>query len=390
MSSATIHHRRKETSPTKGETSESIVHPKVCPLDSKNGPLSKVSPESTPSGRVTWANAAFYVLSGCSQPLILALCKNAGLADSSCQIYMFFYALGPTIGSVPLIFEKTKWPSWKTIMKAAGICFFDIFCTVANYTGASKAGPTLFSIVYSSVTIWTAVFSQILLDRRMRRGQWLAVMAVFGGLVLTATDSQELGEDVMLGLILISIGSAMHAMTYILSEGIMTVSEETLSVRQNNAIQSSVAATTLLLWQILYTLPRWEEKIGAPMQASGTSTLQALGILLLFSASNLVHSSTFFHTLRHFPGGSTSAGVMKGLQAVMVFVITHFAYCGLFGGPEMCFSKAKFLSLVTVSGGVMGYGVATSYYSSLKPAFGAGKSSEPKKGILAVDTDHVA
>jgi len=55
---------------------------------------------------------------------------------------------------------------------------------------------------------------------------------------------------------------------------------------------------------------------------------------------------------------------MKGLQAALVFVATHFAYCGRIGGDEMCFSKTKFVSLLTVSGGVMGYGVATSYYSS--------------------------
>ena len=82
-------------------------------------------------------------------------------------------------------------------------------------------------------------------------------------------------------------------------------------------------------------------------------------ILLGFAAANLVHAVTFFHTLRYYPGGATSAGVMKGLQAVLVFVFTHVVYCGRMGGEEMCFTKGKFLSLVTVTGGVLGYGVAT-------------------------------
>ena len=37
------------------------------------------------------------------------------------------------------------------------------------------AGPTLFAIIYSSVTIWTALLSRGLLGRRMSPEQWLAV-----------------------------------------------------------------------------------------------------------------------------------------------------------------------------------------------------------------------
>ena len=50
---------------------------------------------------------------------------------------------------------------------------------------------------------------------------------------------------------------------------------------------------------------------------------------------------------------------MKGLQAVLVFVFTHFVYCGHMGGEEMCFTRGKFMSLITVTGGVIGYGIAT-------------------------------
>jgi hypothetical protein len=37
---------------------------------------------------ITYTNAGFYVLSGCSQPLIMTLLKEAGIADPSCQSYM--------------------------------------------------------------------------------------------------------------------------------------------------------------------------------------------------------------------------------------------------------------------------------------------------------------
>ena len=323
-------------------------------------PCSEVGPPP-PLTSFTTANAGFYVLSGCSQPLIMTLCKNAGIADPRCQLYMVFYYLGPA--SVIFSFigrqQQVHWPSSRTILKGCGIALFDIAATAMNYTGASLAGPTIFAIVYSSVTVWTALFSLLFLGRFMNGWQWTSVIIVFGGLTLTASDSLQLGDAVANGLVLVTIGSAMHALTYVMSEGIMTGSDERLSVRQNCAVQGIVACSCFLLWQLIYTIPRFYERILVPMRATETNGVHAFGILLLFGFANLVHATTFFHTLRHFPGGATSAGVMKGLQAVLVFVFTHIAYCGRTGSEEMCFTRAKFLSLVTVVGGVVGYGVAT-------------------------------
>lgn len=139
----------------------------------------------------------------------------------------------------------------------------------------------------------------------------------------------------------------------------MTVGEHRLTIKQNCAIQGSVATCAFTIWQLVYTLPNFDDKIWTPMQAADTTIKYALLLLGAFSLSNTVHAMTFFHTLRHFPGGATSAGVMKGLQAVLVFLFTHFAYCGRTGGEEMCFTYSKFLSLVTVTGGIVGYGIAT-------------------------------
>ena len=110
---------------------------------------------------------------------------------------------------------------------------------------------------------------------------------------------------------------------------------------------------------MIYSVPHREEVLLEPMQEAGTTFWVALGILMWFAVANLVHSITFYETLVHYPGGSTSTGVFKGLQATLVFVVTHVAFCGRTGGDEMCFSNAKFVSLVTVVGGVIWYGTAT-------------------------------
>lgn len=301
--------------------------------------------------------AVFYVLSGCSQPLIVTLLKEAGLADSKCQLYMLFYYLMPALFNFPLLLteRETSWPSRYAVMKACGVVLWDIGSTILNYTGASMAGPTIFGIIYSSVTIWTAVFSQIFLGRKMNHWQWTNVLIVFAGLLITATDSVNTGNNVFKGSCFVIFGSLMHGLTYVMTEAVMTVGEKRLTIVQNNFVQASVASFLFLWWQFLYTVPHYDELIRKPMHDAGTTIGYGSFLLLAFGASNIVHWITFLHIVYHFPGGSTSAGVMKGLQAVCVFFFTSLLYCNRIGGTEMCFSKSKFISLVTVTGGVFGY-----------------------------------
>ena len=94
--------------------------------------------------------------------------RQASLADPECQLYMLFYYLGTASAIFLIIFEKdVSWPSSRAIFETCGIALFDIIAQMMNYTGASMAGPTIFAIVYSSVTAWAALYSQLILGRRM-------------------------------------------------------------------------------------------------------------------------------------------------------------------------------------------------------------------------------
>ena len=225
------------------------------------------------------------------------------------------------------------------------------------------AGPALFGIIYSSVTIWAALYSRLILGRKMNPYQWMAALCVCCGLTLTANGSSSLGPSVSRGIMMVFLGSSMHGLSYVLSEVIMNNSDEEakrgLTIEQNCAVQGLTASVSFLAWQLVYTVPNAATKLWRPMEAAGTTMSMALGLLFLFAAVNFLHSMTFYHTLRHLSGGATSAGIFKGLQAVLVFGWTHLAYCGRIGGTEMCFSVQKLESLVIVAAGVLSYGYAT-------------------------------
>lgn len=421
--------------------------------------------EHQPSMSWVMMNAVLYVLSGVTQPILMAYASHAGLANPKCQLYMLFYYIGPAsvaftlrcrrrtkqkkeetkndsmqqllsndsngndvaqnnngqcsnstsygATSKPIIphnhngnnsssishvdddYEWDKqeedriWPSSKPLIcKGIAIALFDILAQSMCYTGNNFAGPTIFSIIYSSVTIWAAIFSKILLSRSLARRQWMGVGLVVVGLSLTAMDSLAMGRNVFIGACLILIGSLFHGLTYVMCEKIMTPSTsldattvpieaddgvslpptktkytrqepQHLSIRANCAIQGIVAMLAFLLWQLFYTLPRLEPLILTPMADAGTTPLHALTILGTISLANLLHSATFFTTLKHYPGGATSAGVMKGLQAVLVFAASAMILCGRWGGMEMCWSSSKGVSLVVVVCGIMLYAMFT-------------------------------
>ena len=152
--------------------------------DAPSIPAQQISNKGSkpPAVATTMLLASLYVLSGVTQPLIMTLAKEAGLADPPCQVYMLFYYQGPA--SVVLILLSSKdtiWPSKKTLHKALLIACCDLVSQTINYTGSSMAGPTNFGIVYSSIAVWTAVFSRILLKRTLALWQWMGVLTVFCG-----------------------------------------------------------------------------------------------------------------------------------------------------------------------------------------------------------------
>ena len=332
------------------------------------------------------------------------------------------------------------WPSRPLLVyKASCIALFDIFAQSMVYAGNNLAGPTIFSIIYSSVTIWAALYSKLLLDRSLSTMQWMGVFCVVSGLSLAALDSKSMGGNVFLGAVLIVVGTSGHGLTYVFSEKIMTTTttkdedkkkngestmatlsstastssstrtasstrsgtddaadhhrnhgnaqqppiregsssrlrlrqrrdhhhrrrrdddddrgDDIISVRANCAIQGLVASSVLFAWQLVYTLPNIRTLILLPMSKAGTSPPQALLVLSAISLSNLLHSATFFVALKHLAGGATSAGVLKGLQAVLVFAASSALLCGRWEGTgeEMCWSASKLVSLSVVLCGI--------------------------------------
>lgn len=360
-----------------------LIHRKESkkPLQKTVIDMIELSKNISIAANIHYIIAIIYIISGAIQPLLMTLVKEIGLGDSTCQIYMLMYYLGPSLVGVTVC-KTREIPSNITLIKASLIAVIDIVAQTINYTGAIKSGPTIFAIIYSSVTIWTAIFSRIFLSRYLSSTQWIGVFVVFFGLGITSTNSVSVGPEVFFGAILVLFGSAIHALTYVLSEALM-VQGERLTIQMNCAFQGAVACLLYFSWQMIYTRTHFHDLILVPMQESGTEIKKALCVMFSLSVTNLVHALSFFYTLKNFPGGSTSAGVMKGLQAVLVFILTSLIYCQSIGGKEMCFSTMNFLSLLVVITGVFIFIISTARRREY------GTMSVDKSSYTQLDSDSV-
>jgi hypothetical protein len=115
----------------------------------------------------------------------------------------------------------------------------------------------------------------------------------------------------------------------------------------------------LLAWQFKIDVRPAAHTTAHTRAHDGNEYHPAVRILGIFRQllSNLFHSIAFFVTLKHLAGGTTSAGVLKGLQAVLVFCASSIFLCGRWDGDggEMCWSASKLVSLAVVLCGIMLY-----------------------------------
>ena len=435
--------------------------------------------------------ASLYVLSGVCQPLLLTVGKTLGVADPSAQLYLLFYYLGPSLwifqvmnccascygwrsGRRVVPRRQPPWPRRSVCLRAIGLAVVDGLAQGLNYTGSTLAGPTLFAIVYSSVTVWTAVWARLILHRRLSLLQWMAVAWVFLGLTVTAWDSVGASGDsegqqgetaepphsestaaaihevattarlvpdsssarlvhshhtpsgsnskdhdhsaVVQGTVLVLIGSALHAGIYVWNEALLkgrpsssssstkpltvnsgsnhthtTTSSTTptrrdvLTVPQNTVLQCGTNTLLMALWQCLYTIPHWQTAVVEPIHEQATRHgmnegndwsvwyTWAVVWLMVFAATNWLHATCFFYTIQNYKGGSVTAGVLKGLQAVLVFGAAHVVYCQDDNDDDenndepwwnvsqsaVCFSPRKAASLVLVVTGVACFALVT-------------------------------
>lgn len=293
------------------------------------------------------------ISTGVSQPLLMSQLRFAGLADPRCQFYVVPYYFGMACTGVLMMCNPTPRLRTLPLARSALIACVGFVAQTLNWTGNMFAGSAIFAVIYSSVTIWAALLSRVLMQRILTAWQWCGILTVFFGLAITGIEAKNQGDRIFLGASMVTVGAILHALSHSLSE-FVSVRGPRIPPYVNSCVQGMVCLVLIGSWQCTYTASNWE-KISEPMEEAGTSWSYACLLLGAVAAGNLVHAATFFYLLTSI--GVVSTGVLKSLQAVAVFCLSHFLYCER--DESQCFTPVKGVSLVTVACGILCYVVAT-------------------------------
>lgn len=246
---------------------------------------------------------AVFIMTGMVVPLIITVIAMNGGADRT----TFLIALPSCIGMSMSIFAN--WESrdkgkirWKFIILAACI---DMFASIMNLNGLIFAGSALYTMVSSSMTVYIAVFSYFIFGRRLHVGQVFGIAVLILGLSTAAIGAQSDGKDVLLGVLMVFIGSATHAVGYIISEYLLVCAKDPISPEMLCCLLGSAGGGINLAWQIVYTAPRYQALVVDEIaENNGSGSVVLIGYILLALLS-LVHSLCFFNLIGII--GSTSS-----------------------------------------------------------------------------------
>jgi drug/metabolite transporter (DMT)-like permease len=288
-----------------------------------------------------------YVISGICQPLGVDYLKYQGFMGSkdpsvpSTHIGVLLNTLGMAgVGAVFLL--RHPWPQLSQVQyrNMLIVCAIDLVSQALVMYGQLKVGGGLYVVLYSSCTVWTAILSRILLHKQLTFQQWLAVLEVTAGLILSnlnvmlSTSSAGPGAtsmvEILTGSLVLLLGSIFHSLTFVATEWLLAGQQDGVEIAPMAlaGFMGSISSGVLLLYNAGLTATYgFSTMYLEPVEATGGSWGKvAFGLPCLLIA-NMVHSGAFFCMLGSL--GAVVAGIMKGLQAVAVFILSATIYCSI-------------------------------------------------------------
>eukprot|EP01006_Ploeotia_vitrea_P066179 TRINITY_DN94472_c0_g1_i1.p1 TRINITY_DN94472_c0_g1~~TRINITY_DN94472_c0_g1_i1.p1 ORF type:complete len:436 (-),score=7.66 TRINITY_DN94472_c0_g1_i1:337-1545(-) len=239
------------------------------------------------------------------------------------------------------------------------------------------AGSQLLMVIYSSVTIWAAVFRRAFLKRKLLFLQWVSLVIIFMGLGLGIASGVELGSQVVVGIMFAFAAAMIYGVNYVTNETLMTIPNAPPA--ENVVVFDGVTNMfVMIIWIFMYDGPKWAKEV----TPGDTKYYPIIFVFIGIALSNMVHMWSFMYA-----SGISSAvasGVNKSAQSVTIF-ITSLVFCQhakplpfihIPGTPPPspsaplhttdCFTGIKGASLAVVTVGVLTYSMAPNIMEKLR------------------------
>jgi drug/metabolite transporter (DMT)-like permease len=289
-----------------------------------------------------------FIFSGVMAPLLIEVITLNGGCEKTTLMIMLPGSIGMCFAALTTKSIYSGTVRWRYVIV---IAFLELFSQALILDGLMLAGSAIYTVTYSSVTIYTALLAYIFVGHRLHVVQWVGVVTVFIGLAVVSIGAKADGPDVSLGVLFILTGSFSHACTYVLAEYLLIFMADPMSPEALCLHLGAVGTGLNLTWQVFYTLPRIQSLFFDQITLHHGNFHVILSFYLVLTLINGIHALSFYQLVGSI--GSVSTGVCKGIQSVIIFVASHIAFCST--QQSQCFTPTKAVSMIIVSLGVFMY-----------------------------------
>lgn len=331
------------------------------------------------SKAITLLVVVVYVITGMMQPLMLNFIQNMGAAAKLALIFPIPVSLGEGLMIfMPLKSTESKYTKLESLYQypkaIITMTLIDVFANIMTLTGQLMIGSGVYIVIYSSLTIWTALGSFFLLKRKLSLAMWLSVVVVTVGLAISGADAiKGSGASMLLGMAVALLGTMVHSCTYWVSEYFCISTTSSIHPRVLAGYMGTLGACLLMTYVCTYTVPRWEGLFLEDIQErhSSIGTISAMYIFYILTC--------FAHLLAQFTAvvnvGAVTVGINKAVSSIGVFVLSDIFFCRT--QSNNCITTFKVISLVIVVCGVFAYTIAAGFQGR--------KVQRAKEALLALE-----
>lgn len=224
----------------------------------------------------------------------------------------------------------------------------DICGYVIRTIGMVYCGSGLFQVAFSSVAVFSALYSRVFLKTYISSVQWLGIIIVTGGLVISPLSSATTGASPVTGILLTLLGAQFYAVSYIVNEIISRIPGNKGSkeiCKRVGIINTAICCLVICV----DTLPNRNTLIFEPIAKKNATITRVFQATLVYIVSHIVHSYALYSVQGSL--GAIWTGLLQCIRACVVFVSSHYLYCST--DPNQCLTTSKIASTVLVCVGIL-------------------------------------
>ena len=304
-----------------------------------------------------------YCSTGVFQVLCVQYLNYHGIDGAHTGLGVLASYLGLLLFSLPFMFDvKDRRPRfhWMFIPTAMA----DVFGQISGQLSQHLCGASLFMIIYSSITVFAALFRWYFYQHPVSKGEWAGILVISVGLCITTVGGQDGDDDekhaseVLSGMILALVSAVCYGWVYVWTEQIMkgNISGLTGGIAPSPigmATFSGFAGTVSVgAYMASYVGPNWDELVVKPMTVMDSSYEQVVLVYLILLLMCGLHNISFIYVGKS-GGGAVVTGVNKAVQTVSVFLASALAYGAAHAEQRM--TGEKTLGVIFVVFGVLYY-----------------------------------